>query len=105
MAAAIHEAVRLSIVPPAKLPQTAIHYSQTLVDYLYLSQKDAAGFIMPTSRTFMLKSDLYSPVRQSCCSSLEVAILAVSATPMGADRIRATERLNTCIWVRVRVSG
>ena len=30
-------AVRLSIVspPPAKCPQTAIHYSQTQVDYLY----------------------------------------------------------------------
>ena len=26
------------------------------------------------------------------------AILAVSATPMGADRIRGTERLNTCIY-------
>ena len=89
--------------PPAKCPQTAIHYSQTLVGYLYLSQKDAAGFIMPTSRAFMLKSNLYSPVRPSCCSSPEVAILAVSATPMGPIAFAGTERLNTCIWVRVRI--
>ena len=95
-------AVRLCTPPPAKCPQTAIHYSQTQVDYLYLSQKDAAGFIMPTSRAFMLISNLYSPVRPSCCASLEVAILAVSATPMGADRIRGTERSER-IWVRVRV--
>ena len=40
--------------PPAKCPQMAIHYSQTLVDYFDLSQKAAAGFIMPTSSSFLL---------------------------------------------------
>ena len=89
--------------PPAKCSQAAIHYSQTLIDYLYLSQKDAAGFIMPTSRAFMLTSNLYSPVRPSCCLGLEVTILAVCATPMGADRIRRTEWLSTYTWVGVRV--
>ena len=57
---------------------------------------------MPTSMAFMLISNLYSPVRPSCSASVEVAILAVSATPMGADRIRGTERPER-IWVRVRV--
>ena len=42
------------LYPPAKCPQTAIHYSQTLVDYFDLSQKAAAGFIMPTSSSFLL---------------------------------------------------
>ena len=38
----------------AKCPETAIHYSETLVDYFDLSQKAAAGFIMPTSSSFLL---------------------------------------------------
>ena len=87
--------VRLSIVPLPKCSQMAIHYSQTLVDYLYLSQKDAAGFVMLTSRSFVLKPNHYSQVRLSACSSLEVTISAVCAT-LDVSRLHSLNGTTPC---------
>ena len=51
--------VRFSTVPPPpKCSQTAIHHSQTLVDYLHLSQKDAAGLHNADIRVMRVKFNL-----------------------------------------------
>ena len=106
MAAAIHEAVRLSIVPPRQMPPSGHP-------------------LLPNSGRLLV------PVSEGCCRvhNANIQGIHVKIQPLfpgeavllfepgghhfwrclqhliGADRIRGTERLNTCIWVRVRVFG
>ena len=103
MAAAIHEAVRLSIVPPAILPQTAIP-------------------LLPNSGRLLV------PVSEGCCRihNANIKGIHVKIQPLfpgeavllfepggrhfggvcntdGERSHSRYQRLNTCIWVRVRV--